>query len=404
MHEELLSLDEALARLRSAVETVAESEELPLERALGRTLAEAVVADTDLPPFDSSLVDGYALPAWGRERYRVVGSVYAGRPWTGRLEPDECLAVMTGAALPAACVGVVMEEEARRAGDWIAPPPGLRGDLVARRGRDARAGEALLPAGTVLNPAGVACAAAAGRETVRVRRGIVAWLATSGDELAAGGTGGLAPGMVRDQTGPALAARLSALPGVRCDRRAVLPDRPEAVAAFLAEFEAGGADLLLLAGGAGRGERDYARGRLESAGWDIVFERLRLQPGKPTIAARRGNRLAIGLPGNPVSSLVAFELFVPAAVAAWNGRGRPETRMQARLEGALARDSAERLALVPARLRWTDDGPVCAPAEYRGSAHVGGFAGAGWAIEQPAGEREWPAGAAVTLRRLWGEA
>ncbi|WP_145005782.1 molybdopterin molybdotransferase MoeA [Pseudomonas oryzihabitans] len=303
----LLSLEEALARLLAMA---AEDGPLPLERvalgdADGRILASPLIADLDLPPWDNSAMDGYALRLddWQGEPLRVSQRIFAGQA-PAPLEPGTCARIFTGAPVPAGADCVEMQENVEVLDDGrVRFLEALRpGRNIRRRGNEVKVGDEVLSAGTALGPAELGVAASLGRAQLEVfRRPKVAVLST-GDELVAPGQP-LGPGQIYNSNRALLISWLRRL-GCEVSDQGILPDDLAETRARLASLQA---DLILSTGGVSVGEADYLGQALREEG-ELTLWKLALKPGKPLTCGRFRGIPLIGLPGNPASTLVTFGL------------------------------------------------------------------------------------------------
>jgi molybdopterin molybdotransferase len=299
--------------LLGATHAVEGTDLLPLGAARGRVLAAGVQAMRDLPPFDQSAMDGYALaaadlaPAVPPSIARLVAAgAEAGPP----LRHGEALRVLTGAALAEGVAAVVMEEHATVEQGRVRPTRRLRpGDNIRRRGEDVTAGETLVQPGTRLDARHLALLAASGVAEVTVRRGLRVAVLSNGNELG---------GAIHDSNRPMLLALL-ARPGIACTDLGVLPDDRAAIAATLREAAATH-DLILASGGVSGSDADHLPGAIRDAGGTVETLKLALKPGKPLAHGRIGAARCLCLPGNPLAALVTMLLL-----------GRP---LLARLAGA----------------------------------------------------------------------
>ena len=334
----LLAMEEARARTLALVEPLS-AEWVRLEEALGRTLAEDVRAQRTLPPWDNSAMDGYAvrssdftgpLPV----RLTVGETVYAGQTPQREVLAGTCARIMTGAPLPAGADAVVMRERTRPApeGDAVDILEAVKaGTFVRPRGEDARAGEFLLARGTPLGIPELGLLLGQGLQSVPVpRRPRVAILST-GDELCRADAP--AEGRIVDANGPVLALAVRRAGG-EPSLLGIARDTLEDVFAHLSAAE--GYDLVLTSAGMSVGEHDFVREALEKLGVERDFWRVAIKPGKPLAVGRKGRTLYFGLPGNPTSSLVTFELFVRPALRRMLGHSDVEPpRVGGRLAGEL---------------------------------------------------------------------
>ncbi len=386
----MLTVAEALAAVRSHARPLA-PRRVGLPTALGLVLAEAVAADLDLPPFDKALVDGFALrsadvPAEGPITLRVVDSIFAGQTPSRPIGPGDAAEIMTGAPLPEGADAVAMVEKTSRPdADHVAVSgPVTPGQNRLVRGKEMRAGEVVVAAGSVLDAAKLGVLASVGAAEVRaVPRPIVAVMATGDEVVDYHRTPG--PGQIRNSNTILLASLAEGL-GAETRQYPVIPDRPEALLDTFARalIEA---DILLVSGGVSAGQKDLVPAALAAVGVEPVFHKVRVKPGKPLWFGvwHRGEcpALAFGLPGNPVSGLVSFLLFVRPALAIMSGREAEEQTITLPLATDY-RHADDRDVYRPARLV---DGARVEPLSWSGSSDLRGAAsGDGFAIF-PAGER-----------------
>jgi molybdopterin molybdotransferase len=348
-------------------------ERLVLREALGRRLAEDVVAAEPVPGFDNSAMDGFAVRAGdtGGARpdapvpLRLVDESRAGRPAAATLGPGEAIRISTGAIVPGGADAVVRVEDTS-AGDGrvLIRDEVDAGRDVRRAGDDVRPGETVLRAGAGIGPAELGVLASLGAAVVACRRRPRVAVLTSGDELLEPGEE-MRPGGVRNSnayTVPALVERAEAEAVVA----GPLPDDLEATRAGIAP--ALDLDVVVLCGGVSVGEHDHVKRALAELGVEERFWGVALKPGKPTWFGTRGDTLVFGLPGNPVSAMVTFVLLVRPALAVLSG-GRPgRMRTTARLAHDLDKRPG-RTHAVRCRLELRDDGWHAHPAERQGS-HV----------------------------------
>jgi molybdopterin molybdotransferase len=395
--KQLLSIEEAQELVLSRVER------LPLEtvavgEATGRVLGEPARAAVDLPPFDSSAMDGFALRAADTPgRLSVAVRIAAGSPASRALEPGEAMGIATGGVVPAGADAVVPLESVVDLDNEIevAEPVAL-GASVRPTGGDIQRGEVVVAAGSRLGAPQVAALAAAGVAEVRaVRRPRAAVLAT-GSELRAPGER-LEPGQIYEANGLLLAAQLESA-GAVVERLSPVADDEAAHREALARGLA--ADLLVTSGGVSVGPHDLVRKVAGELGVEEVFWGVAVKPGKPISFGARDGGLVFGLPGNPVSVLVGFELFVRPAVLALQGVTQPLPRFE---RGRLARalePSPGRDELVRARLVNDAEGPVLEPLAGRESHMIARAAAADALVLVRRGSGGLAAGELVEFLRL----
>ena len=387
----LLAIGEALDLVLARVRPLA-GESVPLASASGRVLAEPTAALVDLPPFDSSAMDGYAVRARDTPgSLAVTGHSAAGSPFTGMLGVGQAVGISTGAEVPRGADAVVPVELVRESGDRIDADEVASGAHVRRRGGDVSSGELVVEGGVRLGAPEVGALAAAGiAVAVCGRRPNVAVLAT-GSELRAPGES-LAPGEIYESNSTLLSAQIGSASAL-CEVLPTVADDPaETRAALVCGLER---DVLVTSGGVSVGPHDLVRGLLAELGVDEVFWRVAVRPGKPVAFGIRGSTLVFGLPGNPVSSLVGFELFVRPALDALQGLTDPRPRF---LPGRLAvpvRRNAGRDELLRARARVDGDSVELEPLGGQESHMIVRSASADALVLVERGEGELPAHAPV---------
>lgn len=397
MTDDPISIDEARARVLAQVHPRG-AERVAVGDALGRVLARELRAAGDVPPFANSAMDGYAtLPGPGGRRLRVAGESRAGRPSTATLGEGEAIRISTGAAVPPGPVGVVPVERARVEGDAVELAVAVAtGDHVRPPGEDVRAGTVVLAAGTALGAAelGVAVSAGVGHLDC-ARRPLLVLLAT-GDELRPPGAA-LAPGQIHNTNAIALRALALGAGGRVLEAGVVADDRAatdEALASALDE-----ADVVVVSGGVSVGPHDHVKAALRELGVRERFWGVALKPGKPTWFGTMEDRLVFGLPGNPVSSMVTFCLFVHPALRALQGApGEPE-----RVTALLAEDvrrAPGREQAVRVRLQDRDGARHAVPTGPQGSHILTSMIGARGLALVPAGEGVLAAGSPVAVEPL----
>jgi molybdopterin molybdotransferase len=371
-----------------------EAEDVPVTRAAGRVAAEQALARTDLPPFDSSAMDGFAVRAADTPGLlTVVGHSAAGKPELRELQAGEAIVISTGAVVPDGADAVVPVE--RTAGN-VEVEAVTVGENVRPRGGDARTGDVVAERGDVLRAAQIGALAAAGVATVRcTRRPRVALFAT-GSELRAPGEP-LGHGEIYESNTVMLAAQLESA-GAEVEVLDAVRDDESATRAALERGLDG--DVLITSGGVSVGPHDLVRAALADLGAEEVFWRVAVKPGKPIAFAVRGATLVFGLPGNPVSSLVGFELFVRPALLALQGARDPGPEFLPGRLGAAVRRTENRDELVRARLRVEDGAVVLDPLTGQESHMIVRSAAAAALVLVPRGTGELSEGAQVSYLRI----
>jgi molybdopterin molybdotransferase len=356
-------------------------EEVGLSEAAGRVLAADAVSDIDMPPFDKSAMDGFACRREDLDGpLRIVETVAAGALPVREIGEGECARIMTGAAVPRGADTVVMiEDTIGEEGGVIRVTRGGGNRNICYLGEDVRAGDAVLAEGSLIRPAEVAVLAATGHSTVRAAVRPVLGIAVTGDELAEPG-GVVGPGMIRNSNGPQLMAQ-AAESGLPAEYLGILPDRPGAVPALI-ERASGSVDVFIFSGGISMGDYDFVPGGLEESGFELLVHGAAIKPGRPLLFGRSDDSWVFGLPGNPVSVFILFEIIVKPFCFRLMGHDYRPLEITARLGKELTRRSAVRTAHVPVRL--TADGRAVR-LEYHGSAHIHAYTMADGILRIPSG-------------------
>lgn len=404
----MLAVHEASRLLRAAIPEPLR-EEVALWEAVGRVLAEDVVADADLPGFRRAAMDGYAVrardvgSAEGRRPavLRVIGEAAAGRPSPETVVPGTAVRIATGAPLPAGADAVVRLEETRPADGQVAVLCPVRpGENVGEADEDVRAGERVLAAGAVLRPPEVGVLAALGRARVPVLRRPLVRIIPTGDELVdVEDVPGY--GQVRNSTAYAVGAAVRQCGG---EPRLLprVPDRLEAVASAVAAALADEPEAVVTTGGASVGEHDLVRVAFERVGAELLFWRVAMKPGMNLVAARRGRSLLLGLSGNPAAALCTFEVVVRPALTSLSGAPRPLVRTRVVLD--------EEMARIPVRSRFVRVQVYAAGGALRARSAgsqlpsvLSSFTRANAFAVVPPGLRALPAGSTVEALLFHGE-
>jgi molybdopterin molybdotransferase len=395
----MLSVAAALEHVRATVAPFP-AESLPLAAVQGLALAEDVFSRIDSPPFDKALMDGYAvrsadLPG-GSGRLRVVALITAGQIADRPVGPGEAIQIMTGAPLPAEADCVVKVEDVRLVGDEVvvSTRPLQDGVNISRQGSAMRTGDRVLTAGTALRPPQLAALAELGCPQVPVRRHPTLAVLATGDELVpVDQTPG--PGQIRNSNETMLVAQ-AAQSGCAARSLGIARDVREDLGAKILDGLA--ADILVLSGGVSAGTLDLVPSELAAAGVREVFHGVEMKPGKPLWFGvrpgdvRRNACYVFGLPGNPVSSMVCFELFVRSAIRRLMGISPAEPKpVPAAFDGEFA-FRGDRPTYHPARLTWTANGPRVTLVPWQGSSDLRATVEANAMTCLPAIERKYQTG------------
>ena len=366
-----MSVEQALEIVLRETPALA-AEDVALADALGRVLARPVIADRDLPPFDRAAMDGYAVRAADAQQapvaLDVVGEVRAGEWPASVVGPGQAVRIMTGAPVPKGATAVQQVEKTRPLDEFRVTilAAVAEGQNVAPRGSEIRAGEVVLARGRVVDPAAIGVLATTGHARVSVAQRPVVTLLVTGDEIVdvAQAPG---PSQIRNSNGPAVAAQAH-LAGARVELLGVAPDRQDAIVEALRRGLA--ADVLIVSGGVSAGDYDLVEPALAELGATLLFTKVKVKPGAPLVFGRCGRALVFGLPGNPVSAQVTFDLFVRPALLKLQGASvlsRPQLQVEL---AASVRNRSGRKSHMPARVRFEGDRLVARPLRSAGSGDL----------------------------------
>ncbi len=389
---DLISISEAIELVLARVR-VLPAERVALDAAAGRYVAEAAHSLVDLPPFAASAMDGFALRAEDTPgRLPIAGRIVTGTPSPTALAAGQTLGISTGGVVPDGANAVVPVELVTEDGVTLEVPKAVaKGDNIRPRGGDLAAGDAVVAAGTRLGAAHVGALAAGGIAEIAVGCRPHVCVLVTGSELQAPGAA-LGPGQIYDANGSILAAQLAAA-GAHVER---LPPVADDEAATFAAIERGlQADVLITTGGVSVGVHDLVRSAEAQLGVEEVFWRVAMRPGKPIAFGVRGSTLVFGLPGNPVSSLVGFELFVRPALLALQGADEPRPQFLPGLLTSGSRRVGERDSLIRARRSVRDGAVLLEPLSGQESHMIARAATADALVFVPRGEGVLEAGSAV---------
>ncbi|MFZ4523142.1 MAG: gephyrin-like molybdotransferase Glp [Bacteroidales bacterium] len=348
-----------------------ETERVPLHEAVGRILAEDIFSDMNMPPFDKSAVDGYAClkaeKALHAENLQVLEIIPAGSVPQHAIIQGTCSKIMTGAMLPPGADCVIMVEETKLLAEKLVQVTHLNtGTNICYQGEDIRQGDLVLHKGIRITPAHVAVLASVGATDPLVARLPRVGIISTGDELV---EPWIVPGIarIRNSNASQLEAQLRALPAQPNYYGIVTDEGPEL--RKIIDLALSNNDVVLLTGGVSMGDFDFVPAIMEESGLEILFKSIAIQPGKPTVFARKSNTFAFGLPGNPVSSFVLFEVLVKPFLLRLMGCTEEPLTFKLPMGADFSRRKSVRKSMIPVIIR---DGQVF-PVEYHGSAHTNAY-------------------------------
>jgi molybdopterin molybdotransferase len=376
----MISFEEAIGIVLDQAVTLG-CERVSLNESNGRVLSEVIYSDMDMPPFDKSAVDGYAcriediqpmitpdsVRAQNFVPLHIVETIPAGKIPEKTIGPAEYSKIMTGAMVPAGADCVVMVEDAEVTGlNLVRFTREITVKNICYRGEDIRNGDRVLENGLKINPAHVAVMAGMGITNPLVAKLPTVGIISTGDELVEPSfTPG--PAQIRNSNGWQLEAQVKTVPALPC-YLGIAGDESTGLRKII-DLALANHDVVLLTGGVSMGEFDHVPGIMRDAGVEILFEKVAIQPGKPTVFGRKGDTFIFGLPGNPVSSYVLFELMVRPFLHRMMGNRDQPLDLILPAGSDFSRRTSDRKSMIPAIIR---DGAVF-PVEYHGSAHINAY-------------------------------
>ncbi len=395
----MISVDEAITRIAAAL-TPVESESVSIADAAGRVLAQDVTAMLNQPPSPVSSMDGYALRAADASRagvtLDVIGTAPAGHPFADCVRAGQAVRIFTGGVVPDGADAIVIQEDATAEGNRVTlNVPASSGRHIRVAGLDFRAGEVLATSGHRLTARAVSLVAAGDVAQVFVRRRPKIAIAATGDELSQPGTP-RKPGGIVASSGYALSAMITSWGGDAVDL-GILSDTPEAVASIADTAKE--ADLIVTLGGASVGDHDLVQKALGPRGFELDFWKIAMRPGKPLIFGRLGKTPLLGLPGNPVSTLVCAMLFLKPAIGAMLGLRDKEASVMAKLSSDL-KPNDSRQDYVRATLQFKNGERFVAPFAIQDSSMLSVLSRADALIVRTPNAPAARAGEAVTILLL----
>lgn len=391
----MIAFEEAYKIVMNTVVSI-ETEKIKFEDSLNRILREEVRSDIDMPPFDKATVDGFAVRKSDiQNELEIVETIPAGSFPLKHIGANQCSRIMTGAPVPEGADCVLMVE------DTVILPSGrvkytgnYNKDNIAFRAEDVGKGDVVLEPGRIIKPQDIAVMASVGHTIVEVSKRPVTGIISTGSELVEPGE---IPGVsqIRNSNSSQLMAQAERA-GAAGRYYGIARDDEEATFSLLFRALAE-CDMVLISGGVSMGDFDFVPSVLERAGVKILFSRVAIQPGKPTTFGLHDKAVVFGLPGNPVSSFMIFELFVRPLICKMTGSQWKPSEIRLPMKERFSRKNSERMALIPVVI--TED-RMALPEEYHGSAHISALPGSDGIIFLPVGSKTIEKGEIVSVRQI----
>ncbi|MBN2399350.1 MAG: molybdopterin molybdotransferase MoeA [Candidatus Aminicenantes bacterium] len=362
--------------------------------ARNRILAQDILAPFPMPEFNKSAMDGYAYISADRSAaYKIIETIAAGKPPCKKVLPGQCAKIMTGAMLPPGADRVVKRECTHEENGFMKVIADDNKLNIRVKGEDLKAGQMVLEKGTLLRPAQIALLASLGFVKVATAKPPRIGIITTGTELVEPGTP-LQAGQIYNSNYYSLAAQIRALGAKPVSLGRVIDNAAVTVKAIVSGLQ--DCDVLILSGGVSAGDFDYVPTAMKNAGLTLHVEKISVQPGMPTIFGSRKEKAAFGLPGNPVSTFVIFDVFIKPLIMRLMGHEFQPLTCQAILRNEYCRSQAARSAFLPIRI---DKGRAIV-MDYHGSAHLHALGQANGLLYIPAGQNKISAGSMINVRCL----
>ncbi|MHC4294008.1 MAG: molybdopterin molybdotransferase MoeA [Planctomycetota bacterium] len=372
------------------------TERVELADSLDRVLAEDVVSDVDSPPFNKSAMDGYAARRCDlANELSIIETIPAGCAPEKRVGENQCAKIMTGAPVPEGSDCVIMIEHTERTGDnTIRFTLSDTRDNICPRGEDIRKGDTVLNKGELIAPAHIAVMASAGCARPLVSQQVRVGIIATGDEIVEPAEKP-SRSQIRNSNGPQLLAQVRRM-GAAAHYHGIARDCEESTDRIITEATSKN-DVLLISGGVSVGEFDLVPEALRRGGFELLFEKVAIKPGMPTVFGKSDRAFCFGLPGNPVSTFVLFEILIKPFLFRMMGHEFTPPNVIAPLGKTITRKKTDRMSWIPVVL--TDSGSAL-PVEYHGSAHVLSLCSADGLISMPVGTGRLEEGTHVSVRQI----
>jgi len=369
-------------------------ETIPIEKSLGRILAQDIVSGLNMPPFDKSAMDGFAISSKDNsEKFSIVEVIPAGAVPKKRINRGECAKIMTGAMLPDGTDRVVKREVTKEKNGVMFIKGEDKAFNVCLEGEDIQVGDRILAAGDKIRSAEVGIIASMGMNTVKVYKKPLVGILTTGSEIVEPGKK-LATGQIYNSNSYSLSAQILEL-GAEVKYGGIVSDNQKLIGKSIEDFLST-VDMVLISGGVSMGDFDYVPQILEKLGVTLHFEKVAIKPGKPTVFGTCGKKFVFGLPGNPVSTFIIFEIFVKPLLYSLLGYTFAPFYLKGVMQQDMKRKKSIRLAFVPVMY---NKGKI-SDISYHGSAHFNVLSQANALLEIPVGIDEILKGSEVDVRQI----
>ena len=385
----MIPFEESVSIVMNSAITL-EEESVPLQEACGRVLYRDVSSDIDIPPFNKSAMDGYACRSEDIGRpLKVIETIPAGYTPQKTVGDGECSKIMTGGIVPEGADCVVMIEHTEIKDDLVIVNKKSSDRNICYKAEDIQKGDRVLQKGTLVTPAEIAVLASVGCDPVPVSRKPVLGIIATGNELVQPSQEPKSA-QIRNSNSYQLYSQIEQA-GCKPVYLGIIEDSPEAIGAAI-DQNISNVDIFLLSGGVSMGEFDYVPGVLQEKGFRLLFQKVAIKPGKPTVFGKKENKFVFGMPGNPVSTFIIFEMLVKPFCYKLMGANYSYKMVKAKLAETIKRKKSERLSFIPVVVNKNGEIGL---VKYHGSAHIHSLTKANGILSIPVGINEIKAGESV---------
>ena len=386
---------EQAEKILSKITCRPETENVRLMDSLGRVLGQDVVSGISMPPFNKSAMDGYAFSSTDNsEKFKIVEVIAAGSVPLRTINKGECAKIMTGAMVPQGADRVVKREVTEEKDGCMIITGDDKNENICYLGEDVKPGDVVLKAGCMIRPPEVGIIASMGLDTVKVYKKTIVGIVTTGSEIKEPGQQ-LETGQIYNSNAYSLAAQVLQA-GAEIRYGGLVEDDKNSIGREI-ETLLSETQMVLISGGVSEGDYDFVPQILQRLGVQLHFDKVAIQPGKPTVFGTRGETLVFGMPGNPVSTFTIFEVFVKPVLYKTMGLNYIPPMIKGIMSKDFKRKRTVRTAYVP--VRCNREGRV-EPVEYHGSAHLSALSGANGLLKVPRGVQQVPKGSVVYVRQI----
>lgn len=394
-----ISIEDAINIIKDNVYQLKETEEIEIINSIGRVTAEDYFSDMDIPPFNKAAMDGYAIKDQTYKYYKIVDLIKAGDRKDINIKKNECIEIMTGSEVPLQCFKIVPYENTVKEKDLIKIINMPSSNNICKKGEDVKKGEIVIPQNTIINSFTVGMLASVGIEKIKVYKKLNISVIATGDELVLINEKPL-QGKIRDCNSYSLYSIINSIPFCNALEKKRIDDKIENLISEIDNFTNREEDIMLITGGASKGKYDFSYQALKECGFTIFFDSIKIQPGKPTIFAKKNNKFIFSLPGNPVSALICFEIFVKEAIYKLQNIEYIPKIFYAKLKFLYERKKTERTLFIPVKIENINKEIYCTPVKYNGSADIFAYKNVNHIMKIDEGIDKIEKGESVLLREI----